>query len=170
MKNAGVNNGVIIGLAGVALTMILYFISPKTMLSYADWLTYPIFIFFMWKAANDTKKANGGFISFGDALVPAIIATAIGALIIGLFRYVHFNFIDPTLPEVAKEIAMEALDKMGGFLGETQIEAMQEALEEQDMTQTLGKTGAAFLITTVIGSLIALIIAAVVKRDNPEVV
>lgn len=170
MKNAGVNNGVIIGLAGVALTMVLYFISPRTMLTWADWLSYPIFIFFMWKAANDTKKANGGFISFGDALVQAIIATAIGAIIIGLFRYVHYNFIDPSLADTAKEIAMEAMDKMEGLLGESQVEAMKETIEAEDMSQTIGKSAIGILATTIFGSLISLVIAAIVKKDNGEVV
>jgi hypothetical protein len=78
------------------------------------------------------------------------------------------NFIDPDLIVMAKEVSIEAIEKMSGLLGEDGVQAAIEKIENENpfgIQQTL----MGIAITLVFpGALIALIIAAIMKKTNPE--
>jgi len=102
------------------------------------------------------------------ALKPAFLTYLIGNLIYVLFYYVLFNFIDPGLEEVQKELTMDAMEKIGGLLGEDGMEAAIEQIENQDFSFGLGKALWTFAFSLIFpGFVSAAIIAAIMKDPKP---
>lgn len=166
MNDVKIKNGVILGVVLVALSLILYLVSTKAFLGWGSMVAYPIIIYFMYKTAVSVRTLNGGSISFGEATVAAIIPMAIGLLISSLFTWVLYNFIDTGLEEATKQMAIESVEKLGSFLGEDAMEGALEELENEDYSMSLGKTFMGYFFTVVIGSIIALIVGAITKRDT----
>lgn len=171
MENNGIKNGLFMGVASVLFSMILYFINPKMMFGGVAYLGFLIPLYFMWKAGTDERQSNGGYLSFGGALKVTFLSIVVGFLISNLFSYVLINFIDPSLIEVIRETSMETAEKMAGMFGgnEDVMEEMKDAMEEQDFSPTLGSTLLTYLVGLIFpGFVFALIISAIVKKDDPS--
>ena len=54
------------------------------------------------------------------------------AVLSSLFSYVLMNFIDPDLIVMAKEVSIEAIEKMSGLLGEDGVQAAIEKIENEN--------------------------------------
>lgn len=105
---------------------------------------------------------EGGFISYGRALLIGLIATAIGAFVSGLWNYVLINFIDPGYVDNLKE-------KFIKTWGESMpAEQLEKALAKFDDAGNLMTNLTNGLIGGVIVGLVAgLIAAAIMKRNRP---
>jgi len=171
MGNNGIKNGLFMGVASVLFSMILYFVNPKMMFGGVAYLGMLIPLYFMWKAGTDEKHDNGGYLSFGQGLKVTFLSIVVGFLISNLYNYVLINFIDPSLVDVLRETSMEAAEKMAGMFGgnEDAMEAMKDAMEEQEFAPTIGSTLLTYLVGLIFpGFIFALIISAIVKKDDPS--
>lgn len=169
MGNNAIRNGLYMGGALVLLYLALYFVSPKVFLSWGSWISFAVYIYFMYNAAKEERASLGGYMSFGEGFKAAFLAFVVGGLISALFTYVMYNFIDPTLIDLTKEIALEAFEKMSGFMGEEAAETAMETIEDQDFSTSysIGNTLMGYLFSLIFpGAVIALIIAAIMKRTN----
>ncbi len=176
MKNDTIKFGVFYGLATILLSLVTYYTNPKIMMSPTSWtsiLSYVVAIGFMYLAAKKARDKKGGFIPFGEALVPSLLTYAIGMLMGILFIYVLINFIDPSLQPILEEGAQEMLESTYDALGMTEeqklqqmelIEQQQEGREPFGLLQSL----IGWLMSIFIPGLpIAAIIAAIVKKKEP---
>lgn len=161
-----VRQGLYAGGASVLITLALYIIDPKMMLKVGNWLIFVLSIVFMVMAAKGKKKDNGGFISFKEAFTESWLTYLIYALISLVFSYLLFNIIDPSLKDTVKEIAMEAMEKMSGLLGEEGTAKAIEELEKQD-SFSIGNLLQSTVFSLIFGAVIALIIGAAVKKEKP---
>ncbi|HMS97283.1 MAG TPA: DUF4199 domain-containing protein [Saprospiraceae bacterium] len=168
MNSIVIKNGLMAAGAAIILGLVVYLIDPKGFLSWGSWLTLIPILYFMVSAVKETRNENGGFISLRQAFTPAWITYLFYAVLSSLFSYILMNFIDPDLIVMAKEVSIEAIEKMSGILGEDGVQAAIEKIENENpfgIQQTL----MGIAITLVFpGALIALIIAAIMKKTNPE--
>ena len=121
--------------------------------------------YFIYTAATKHRDEDlGGYISFGRAFgVGAIVILAV-AVITMVWSYIYFAYIDPGVFETIKQGAMEQMMN-------------QQGMSEEDAEQALNtmsfmwKPGVMSLMTGVsigfFGLIVALIVSAVVKKDNP---
>ena len=169
MNSNAIKYGVISGIVSIIFSMALYFINPKMMFGGLAYLGMLIPVFFMWKASNDEKKINEGYLPFGEALIISFIVVAIALLISSIFTYILINFIDPSLVDVIKEISIEAAEKVAGIFGadEDSLDEMRDQMDEQDLRPTIFTTLFNYLGSLVVGFIIALIVAAIVKKTRP---
>ncbi|MCB0515084.1 MAG: DUF4199 domain-containing protein [Chitinophagales bacterium] len=161
--------GLIAGLAGIILSTLLYFINPTFLFSY--WillLSMLIIIGIMVMAVSEGKKANRGMISFGDAFVIGLITFMVAAVVGNIFQYILFNFIDPSLIDLQKQMAINnTIETMKAFGadGET-IDKTIEEIEKQDLSMSFKNVILGILSAGIFGAIIAAIVAAILKRER----
>jgi len=170
MQNPAIRNGFYMGLGCVALSLIFYFISPAVMISWGSWISYLVVVYFMYRTISEIREENGGFISLGDGFKNSWISFIIGMTLSSLFSFVLINYIDPSLLDIIREEQIKALEKMGDLFNmpeedlQKQIAVIEETNPFNPATYILGLL-VSFLFP---GSLIAVIIAAIMKKNNPE--
>jgi len=176
MKNDTIKFGLFYGLASILILGLVTLIEPKAMMKFAHWSTFlgfAVAIGLMYFAAKKARDKKGGFIPFGEALVPTLGTFAIGSLIGILFMYVLINHINPELIPILEEGTKEMQEGMFDMMGlseEQKLIAMEEA-ERQQAGQNPFGVGALLIgwITNVffMGLPIGAIIAAIVKKKEP---
>ena len=136
-------------------------------MTWAGWVGYLITGFFMWKAATAERSDNGGGLSFGNAFKTSFIVWLIASLLSILFMYVLINFIDTSLLDVILQTQKDAMNQMSGLLGEEATAAAMAEIESQGASFGVGTVALGWIMGLVFpGAIIALIIAAIVKRDG----
>lgn len=169
MENPAIKNGVIAGLFLVLGSLIPYFIDPTLYLN--PWIQFSLFIVyivFMTKTGNEVRALNGGHISWGEAFKPIFLTGFIAAFMGVVFQYVLFNFLDPSVWELQKQLSLEVFDSLieSGWANEEDLEADIEKIENSVFTivEALKAFGGGCLM----GLIPSAIIAAIVKKDNPN--
>ena len=162
--------GVYGGICLVLLNLVLYLMAPKILLGWsASLVGIVIYVFFMWKAASDEKAAQGGYLSWGEALKPLFLSFVIMSLFGVVFQYLLWNFIDPqTMQDLAREMAIEMTEKLMRMAGQDEIpEDVMESLEA-NLKMTPGKTLLGWAVSLIFpGFAIAAIMGLVVRKDRP---
>lgn len=174
MKNDAVKLGLMYGVVSILISMIIYFTNPKAMMSFSSWhmiLGYILMIAFPFMSAKRAKEAKGGFITFGEALVPAIVTFAIGVLINNIYTYLLLNHFDPSLQETINVAAKEMTEGMWDMMGlseEAKLEAAEQMEQQQAGQFGLAQTALGVIISLVFPGLpIAAISAAILKKEEP---
>ncbi len=166
-ENPSVRNGIIAGIGASAITLLLYLVNERMVFSLSGWLTTILFIILMVRSVKEVKSGLE-FMSFADALKPGFLTYVIGNLVYVIFYYVLLNFIDPGLVELQREIAVEAMEKLGSFLGEDTLETAMDEIEKRDFRFGLGTAALTYGWGLIFpGFIAAAIIAAVLKDRNP---
>ena len=138
MNQNAIRYGGVMGLALVLVNLLFYFISVSAFFSYAGFVGFIVYVGFMVKAGLDERTELGGFMTFGEAFKVTFQVFVIGSLIYWIFYYLLYTVIDPSLVEETKRIAMEAIEKLGSFVGEEAYEQMMEQIEQQDFSISIG--------------------------------
>lgn len=134
---------------GTIINVLNYFILPIVLIAFG---------------CNNYKKANGGYISFGQCLKVGVIICVIAALIYSIFSTV-FNLIFP-------EFMTEMLEKTKSVIISQNPDMSQDQLDIA-MTWTEKFMNPAIMIPftllmfAFIGLIYSLIIGAIVKKDKP---
>lgn len=168
MKNAGIKYGLFYGGLSVAVFLVGYLINKRMLFSpgFGPIISFVIPIICMVIAARKTRESQDGFMSFGEALSPTFLTYVVGSLIFTLFHYVMNHMIDPSLLDIGKEVAIEAIDKLSGMLSmdEDQLDMMKDAVEEGE--SGLGSVLMGWAFSLIIpGFIIAAIMSAIMKKN-----
>jgi hypothetical protein len=117
---------------------------------------------------KEQRTLLGGFISYGSAFKVGFITIFISGVIGIGSQYIYTKFIDTTYLEyVSREIPIKFAEKFGA--PEETLDQMREKLEQTPIQSydlwyiTKGIMGSAFF-----SALISLIIAAIMKKPNPN--
>ena len=128
-------------------------------------LSYIIYLIIgvgIYLAMNEFKKENQGFISYGQGLGVGTLMSAISGLISNFFSMAYMKFIDPTITDQIMKKAVEDMEKKG--MPDEQIDQAME------MAKMFMNPGAMFVLgllgTILVGFIMSLIIAAIVKKDK----
>lgn len=128
-------------------------------------LSYPIYVVIgvgIYLAMNEFKKENQGFMSYGQGLGLGTLMSAISGLISSFFSMAYMKFIDPTITDQIMKKAVEDMEKKG--IPDEQIDQAME------MSKIFMNPGAMFIFglfgSILIGFILSLIIAAIVKKDK----
>lgn len=162
MNNSSVKYGIIAGVSSIFYMLLFYFIDKRMMLGMGVyWSSLLIYLGLMYKACTDIRQDNGGFITFQDALRTAFTTFLIANVFFFTFYYVLFNFVEPGLIEIQKEMAIEVYNEV---LGEQDAAKMQQSMEKEGFDMTVANTAMGFAKGAIGGFLLSLIIAAIAKR------
>jgi hypothetical protein len=169
MNNKAINNGLLAGVVGIIILLVSYFIDQTFYMKYAGYVVYAAYLYFMYLSVKQTRDESDGFISFGKALGPAFLTFVIASLLVAIFQYVMYNFIDTSLLDAMYDQAVQQIERMGGLIGEEGTEIALERLEEDGVNYGIGTVLIGYGFGLIIpGFIFALIIAAILKKNNPS--
>lgn len=169
-SNPGIKWGIISGLASVLLSVGIWVLAPEMMFSF--WLiilSVVLFILFGVLAGLERKKALGGYMSFKEGLQPVFLSFVIGSLIISIYSYILYNYLEPTMPDQLKHYSLESTEKwMKKFKApQEQIDEQLDKVAAQDFTMTLGKTAMTYLQGLIFYFVVAAIISLIIRKKRP---
>jgi len=165
MENSSVKWGLIAGLGVMVSSLLFYLVDVNLFFTASSYLAWVVYIVCMVFAVRDQTKAQGGFISFKEVFSTAFVVYVISSLMYYIFYYLMFNVIDPSLLDIQREMTVEMMEAFSGFLSEEQ---MEEAIAEATNVG-IGTISMAYLVNLILpGAIIAAIIAAIMKKDNPN--
>ena len=167
--NTGLVYGVICGVAVIAFTILLYvagvewYTSPLAYVGFA----IPIVIGFM--GAYKQRSLQGGFITFKEALKTVFIIFIISVVLDTIFSYLLLNVIDVPFREAIMQDAAVKMEKFLVKMGTSQ-DAIDKAMADFDNPENFspGKILLGVFFRMIGWFIVALIIAAIVKKKRPE--
>ena len=179
MHKDTIKYGVLYSIISILSVMITYYINPKELFNFFSLKTiigFAIMFGFMYLAAKKARERAGGFIPFGEALVPAFLIYAIGGFIGALFMHFLMNYYDPSLHDVVKEFQRGVTQSTGEMMGLSEDQIL-EMVEETELKQA--EKNSSGIVEGIMGYLFgclwmglpfAAIAAAIVKKKEPELV
>ena len=111
------------------------------------------------------KKANNGFMSFGEALKIGVGICLIGGIVSILFNQVLVNFIDPDTMTKAMDYARAQLQETTNMTSD-QIDSQLEM--QQKFSTPVMQIAFGLLFSLFFGFVLTLIPALVLKKSQPE--
>jgi len=132
---------------------------PQT--SPIKWIGYVAFIAFLLLAQKEFRDQLGGFISFGDAFLAGFLFSVFAGILSAIFIYVYYSYLSPQVYQQvldAQRAAMEAKN-----MPSDQVDQGMKIMNNYGIIIT---TGMVVVLTPIIGAVIALIGAAIFKKER----
>lgn len=158
----GIKFGIIASLVIIIYGMILN-LTGLHMNQSLGYVNYLLLGGIMFLASNNYKEANEGFISVGNSFKISILIAAIAGFISSIFSYLYMTFVDQEILQIVKEMQYNELEKQG--LTDSQIETAME-MSEVFMTPSMVSIFA-FIGMLILGAIVGLIVALLVKKPRP---
>jgi len=153
--------GAILGVAGVLVGLILYFMDLTTA-TWAMWIgpvvTIAVMVYCLVAYRNEYL---GGFASYGQILKMAIVIGIISSVIGAIYAYLLYGVLDPDLIDKLRIAAEERImnnPRIPESYYDQAIERLEKSLNLKKMVQN------ALIWGTVINAILGLIISAFVKK------
>ena len=163
-RKAGSLYGLYYGAFFVVFSFLLYStkLDGNLLLNLTGW---GIFIGVMVMAMRKFKEGNEGYMSFGQGMGVGFFYTLITGIISSIFDTLYLTVVNPQMLQDQLDKSIAIFESNPNMTDE-QLETMAE------LAQTFSHPVILFFIALfgafVIGIIIALIVAAVIKKDNPE--
>jgi len=155
-------SGLLTGLGVVVIMLAGYMLD----LTFSKWFGSIGFVVLIIGIIYGTKQVrefvNKGSISYGQAFGSGILVSAFAGVLIGIFSFVLYKFIDPTLFD--KMIALQEESLLNAGMAEEQIE-MGIAMARKMMTPVMMLINSLFTYA-ILGGVLSLVTSAFLKRDQ----
>jgi hypothetical protein len=154
--------GVIIALALIVYNLIIFLLNMDQNKA-LQFLSYAILIGgILLSQFNFRNRYRDGFIDYGNAFLVGFLVSIVLTVIMGIYTYVFFNYIDPgAMEEVMSKAEQSMMDK-----GMTDLEIEQGMAMMAKVNSPGWFTLFAILSNLIGGTIISLITAIFVKKEN----
>lgn len=167
MNQPFVKQGITLSIVSIIITMAVYLIDATYLTSGLLSIgSLAISIYFMVKAVKQFKNSNGGYASFGEALIQSFGTAMVSVIIVSIFQWFLYNVIDPGLADMLKETMLTKFEDMESLLGEEATEAMIEGIEAQDFTMSIGRTIQNIGFAGIFLLILSLVVSAFTKKSR----
>ena len=159
---SALTTGVYLGIVFI-LTSVIFYVMGNPFSKVAQYITYPIMIAGIVLAQISYKKSLGGEMTYGQAFGVGLLAMVFASVISGIYTYLLYEFIDPSLQEQLRLFTEESIIKQGS--SEQEIEMgikIANFLQKPPIMFAMAIVGGAFM-----GAIISLITAIFTKK-NPS--
>ena len=169
LKSLSINNGLVLGLILSVITVLMYALNLDLFTKW--WVGIILFLLALGLGVYSAIKfkQQQGFLTFKQGFSAYFITVAVGSFISTLIGIVIFTFVDPEAATYLNEqILIMTKEAMEGF-GAPQ-ETIQEALMEAEKKNNfaLVEQLKAFVWRLLFYCIFGLIVALIVKKNNPE--
>ncbi|MFO7851467.1 MAG: DUF4199 domain-containing protein [Bacteroidota bacterium] len=161
---ANLNAGIILGLLGIIWTLVLWFLNQTTnnTLGLIFWAVIIIGLFLGIKSYRD--KYLNGFITYGQSLGASFIIILYFSIVLAIFNYILYKWIDPDLTDKLLNSAEEFFVERS--MTEGSIEQLMQMLRKIITPFVLSIF--VILYRVFVGAILSLIIGLFTKREgNP---
>lgn len=172
MKKMVLRYGLYATLVTVGIPLVLFIIMDESgranyklgeIIGYSTILLSMVFVFLGIKKHRDENK--GGVISFGEALLAGSLIAALPAIAFGLYNFFYIEVLDP---EFMENYYRYYLEQAQASMSADEFEAEKVKIEAQKAAfqSPVVQFGVMFLTVFVIGFIVSLISAIVLKREG----
>jgi len=171
LKTIAANYGLYLGVTLALISVIAYAVNLDLYTQIWFGLSLlVVIIFFGIISVLNTKKANGGFLSFKNAFTSYFITILIGMVISTVVSIMIFNIIDP---DAAADLQVKVIDAQIARLEAYNVPAdvidqTMEKMEQQGNMFSIGNVLQSLVFQLIGFSVVGLIVAAVMKKNNPD--
>jgi hypothetical protein len=170
MKSSAINYGIYLGIGLSLITVIIYIFSLDTFVNFWYYiiLTFVLIIVGIVSTAK-SKSIGNGYLSFKEAFSSFFIPIAIGMLISLGVNILIFSVIDPEAAAYVQEKSIESAVAMMERWGAPSSE-IDKVLEEAENTNSLSAVNQIkqSLKSLLFFAIVGLIVAAIMKKKNPD--
>ena len=162
--------GIIFGVIMILELVIMYTLKPDPIKSgwigtMTNTLNYLLFTsLFITLACNNFKKANGGYIKFGQCLKIGVGVCALAALQYAVFYFIFTLIFPEFIPEMIEQIKIVTVHNTPQINSE-QLKMTMSIMESTMQPYFAGPI--TIVMYSFVGLIISLIIGAIVKKENP---
>ena len=170
VQQHGVKSGVSYAIVGILWTLYAYLFDSNV---FTQTWTSIIFLFislgFYIYGVAKVKKDGGGFISFKDAFSAFMVAAITASAITTVFSILLMSVIDPEFAELVYDnIKIMAIERMESQnVPDEMVQTMMERLDENNPFELWSQVKN-FFFGTAFSAILGLIVAAAMKKRNPE--
>jgi len=166
-KKYAINNGLLLGLISIVLGVLYYVLNmhleqgPIQMV-----IGIAVTLGILILAFNQFKKANGGFMSLGQALKLGMGVVLISTILVVIWSYLLMNVIEPNMLEQMQELQMDKMIEDNPNMPQAQIDAAKEMSEKfsgPGIVAAFQLIGGLFF-----GFILSLITGLIMKKNNPN--
>ncbi|WP_339894084.1 DUF4199 domain-containing protein [uncultured Algibacter sp.] len=170
LKSIATNYGLYLGVFLALITVLAYALNLELLTNmWVGILILIAIIIFGIISVAKVKQAQNGFASFKQAFTSYFITVLIGLLISTLVSFLLFNVIDTDAADVLKEKTIEkTVEMMENFNTPTEVIAETVEQMESQNQYSIGNVTKGLAGYLVVFSIIGLIVAAAMKKNNPE--
>jgi hypothetical protein len=166
--NIGMNYGLIAGLIICVISLLQYLGGLDMYLSPIGYVSYLVIITMAVLAALKVRKANEGFLEFGEALKVTFSVFALALILQTIFTYVLFNYIDVSFKQAVSQEVLNKTEQMMRKFGasDSQIDDAIESERTKDQF-ALGRVLLGYGISCIVAFIFCLLISVIVKKSKP---
>jgi hypothetical protein len=167
MNNSILKFGIGAGVLTIVYMLIFYSIDETLMFSpWVTWSSFVIYIAAMLKATLNTRAKSEGFFTFREGLRPAFGVYVVASVTYFIFNYILYNYINPELPEIQREIMVKQAADIAEKLGRPELREQMENIKAEDLRVSLRNSALGFMWSLMGGFVLSAIIAFATKRDR----
>lgn len=155
-------SGVYLAIALILLSVVFY-VTGNTFSKVAQYLGYPVMIIGIILSQVSYKKTLGGTMTYGQALGVGVLTMVVASFISGIYTFLLYEVIDPSLQEQMRIFTEEQIIQKGQ-VPEDQIEMAVEIaakFQKPAIMFAMAIFGGAFI------GLIISLITAIFTKKNP---
>ena len=171
LKSSSSTYGIYIGLILAALTIIGYSVSLDLFTKWWFGIIFLLTIIVIGiMSAMNARKLLGGYISFKNAFTSYFIAVLVGVLVSSIVSILIFNVVDPDAANILQEKIIESQVVMLENFGTPQeaIDKVVTDMQASGSMYSIGNILKSIAFQLVGYSIVGLIVAAVVKKNDPN--
>lgn len=159
----GIRYGLLTGLVSILISFGLFATNSEQ--SPLRFLSTLVLVGGMVVAMRYYKENHGGFMSFGEGLGIGTILAAVVGLLSAAFTYIYMSLIDPNVVERMMDKARADMEARGGMSDEQIDQGMAMAGKFMSVPAL---TAIVLIGSILMGFLLSLVIAAIIKRSRSE--
>jgi hypothetical protein len=169
--------GVIMGVVSIVESLLMYMFNfiPAGFISGILFLLVNIaitVIILRYAIISYRKNFLGGYITLGQAFMIAFMTVIIGAILTQIYSFIFNTLIDPQymahVQQISKDSAEQMMKKQG--VSDDMIQTQMNNMDKRFAGQTPLKTFIWGMVgSTVLGAIIAFIMAAILKKDKDAI-
>jgi len=120
LMKSSLTYGLYLGIVSILLSVVLYVLG-YTFEKWVQYASYPILIAAVVWAQLDYRKSLGGEMTYGQALGIGVMTVVFSSVLSGIYTYLLFAVIDPSLQEQLRIVTEQQFVEKG--MSEEQIDA-----------------------------------------------
>lgn len=167
VKKIALNYGLILGLASVLLSVVVYVLGQHLERPlWASFLGLAIMLVIIVYGLKAFKYENEGFLSVGEAIKVGLAISLIAGIISALYNFVFISFIEPDFVNQMMDISREKMIESNPSMTEEQME-MGLSISKKMMSPGI-MSAMAVIFTLFLGFIFSLVAGLIMKQNRPE--
>lgn len=144
------------------LVSVVFYVTGNPFSKVGNYVNYPVWIAGIVLAQLGYRKMLDGYVTYGQAVGMGVLAALFGSIIMGIYVYLLYTVIDPSLQEQLRLFTEQQIIEQGS-VPEGQMEMVLEMSTKFQKPAILA--GMSVVMNTLLGLVISLITAIFVKKN-----